>query len=349
MAVDVQAAAENTETFARLDAMSITEWLVGLPEANALIKTILEVAYIGEYGLEADDQSVFNLLWLIDFETPGAFHIFGTSDERFRLRMGSDTLTTRLAEAVAGQIRTGMRLMAITQRADGTYRLTFERGTALVEREAEHVVLAMPFTLLRQVELRLELPAVKRRVIAELGYGTTAKLLGQYTTRVWRSVHNASGTAYTDNGLQSLWDAARGQEGASGILLTFLGGRGGLAVGAGTPEARVLETLPQIDAVFPGTAATYCPGRALRMHWPSAPFALGSYAAYRPGQTAFKGIEGQRVGNLHFCGEHTSVSFQGFMEGACVTGACVAQDNQNPTWGGGNPPYRPGPTDIHQR
>jgi monoamine oxidase len=184
MAVDVQAAAENTETFARLDAMSITEWLVGLPEANALIKTILEVAYIGEYGLEADDQSVFNLLWLIDFETPGAFHIFGTSDERFRLRMGSDTLTTRLAEAVAGQIRTGMRLMAITQRADGTYRLTFERGTALVEREAEHVVLAMPFTLLRQVELRLELPAVKRRVIAELGYGTTAKLLGQYTTRV---------------------------------------------------------------------------------------------------------------------------------------------------------------------
>ncbi len=325
IAVDVQAAVENAETFARLDAMSITEWLAELPEANALIKTILEVAYIGEYGLEADDQSAFNLLWLIDFETPDAFHIFGKSDQRFHLRTGSDTLTTRLAEAVAGQIRTDMRLVAVTQRADGTYRLTFEHGTALVEREAEHVVLAIPFTLLRQVELRLELPPAKRRVIAELGYGTNAKLLGQYTTRVWRGVHNASGTAYTDNGLQNLWDAARGQEGASGILTTFLGGRGGITVGAGTPEARVLETLPRIEAVFPGTAVTYCPGRALRMHWPSAPFALGSYAVYRPGQTAFEGIEGQRVGNLHFCGEHTSVAFQGLMEGACVTGACVAQ------------------------
>jgi monoamine oxidase len=325
IALDVQAAAENAETFARLDAMSITEWLAGLPEANALIKAILEVAYIGEYGLEADNQSAFNLLWLIDFETPDAFHVFGKSDQRFHLRAGSDTLTTRLAEAVAGQIRTDMRLVAVTQRPDGTYRLTFERGTTLVEREAEHVVLAIPFTLLRQVELRLDLPPVKRRVIAELGYGTNAKLLGQYTTRVWRDVHHASGLAYTDNGLQSLWDAARGQEGTSGILTTFLGGREGIAMGAGTPEARMLQTLPRIEAIFPSIAATYGPGRALRMHWPSAPFALGSYAAYRPGQTAFEGTEGQRVGNLHFCGEHTSVYFQGLMEGACATGAYVAQ------------------------
>jgi monoamine oxidase len=325
IAVDVEAAVEHAATFARLDATSITEWLARIPEANALIKAILEVAYIGEFGLEADDQSVFNLLRLIDFKTPEAFRLFGESDERFHIRTGSDTLTTRLAEAVAGQIMTDMRLVAITQQADATYRLTFERGTARVERDAEHVILAIPFSLLRQVALRLELPPVKRRVITELGYGTNAKLLGQYTARVWRSVHNASGTVYTDNGLQSLWDAVRGQEGTSGILTTFLGGKNGVQIGVGTPEARLLETLPRIEAIFPGTAATYRPGYALRMHWPSAPFALGSYAAYRPGQTAFEGIEGRRVGNLHFCGEHTSVVFQGLMEGACATGAFTAQ------------------------
>ena len=325
IAVDVDAAVEHAATFARLDMMSITEWLAGTPEANALIKAILEVAYVGEFGLEADDQSVFNLFRLIDFKTPEAFRLFGESDERFHIRTGSDTLTTRLAEAVAGQLRTDMRLVAVTQRADATYRLTFERGTARVERDAEHVILAIPFSLLRQVELRLELPPVKRRVITELGYGTNAKLLGQYAARVWRSMHNASGTVYTDNGLQSLWDAVRGQEGTAGILTTFLSGKSGVQVGAGTPEARVLETLPWIEAIFPGTAATYRPGHALRMHWPSAPFALGSYAAYRPGQTAFEGMEGRRVGNLHFCGEHTSVAFQGLMEGACATGAFTAQ------------------------
>ena len=51
----------------------------------------------------------------------------------------------------------------------------------------------------------------------------------------------------------------------------------------------------------------------------------GSYEAYRPGQTAFEGIEGRRVGDLHFCGEHTSVTFQSLMEDACATGALMAQ------------------------
>ena len=83
IAVDVEAAVENAATFARLDAMSITAWLAGIAEANALIKAILEVAYVGEFGLEADDQSVFNLLRLIDFKSPEAFRLFGESDERF--------------------------------------------------------------------------------------------------------------------------------------------------------------------------------------------------------------------------------------------------------------------------
>src|SRR2546423_15696689 len=82
--------------------------------------------------------------------------------------------------------------------------------------------------------------------------------------------------------------------------------------------------LPHVGALFPGPAAAYVASTAVRMHWPTAPFALGSYAVYRPGQTSFQGMEGARVGNLHFCGEHCSVDFQGFMEGACETSARVA-------------------------
>ena len=60
------------------------------------------------------------------------------------------------------------------------------------------------------------------------------------------------------------------------------------------------------------------------MHWPTHPHTLGSYACYRPGQWAFYGLEGAREGNVHFCGEHTSLEFQGFMEGAAETGLLVA-------------------------
>ncbi len=36
------------------------------------------------------------------------------------------------------------------------------------------------------------------------------------------------------------------------------------------------------------------------------------------------GVEGERVGNLFFAGEHTSLEYQGYMEGGCETGQAVA-------------------------
>jgi monoamine oxidase len=53
----------------------------------------------------------------------------------------------------------------------------------------------------------------------------------------------------------------------------------------------------------------------------------GSYATYLVGQyTAFSGAEIERFQNLHFCGEHTSLDAQGFMEGAALTGAMAADE-----------------------
>jgi len=60
------------------------------------------------------------------------------------------------------------------------------------------------------------------------------------------------------------------------------------------------------------------------MYWPTAPFALGSYACYLPGQAGWSGTEGEPVGRLHFCGEHTSEDFQGYMEGAAESGERAA-------------------------
>jgi monoamine oxidase len=64
----------------------------------------------------------------------------------------------------------------------------------------------------------------------------------------------------------------------------------------------------------------------VRQHWPTAPFTLGSYACYRPGQAGFSGSEGEAEGRHHFAGEHTSVDFQGYMEGAVETGLRAADE-----------------------
>ena len=127
---------------------------------------------------------------------------------------------------------------------------------------------------------------------------------------------------YTNNGLQNLWTRCV-VRGGHGILTTSRREKRCTGRSRDT-RSRVLETLPQLRPFSRARQRrtvrpmpSVCTGRV-------PPFALGSYAAYRPGQTVFEGIEGRRVGNLHFCGEHTSVAFQGLMEGACATGALTA-------------------------
>jgi monoamine oxidase len=323
MAEAMAGADADPEARAGLDQVSITAWL-DREQVGATLRGLLAEAYTGEFGLEADEQSALNLLTMIDYEDTDHFRLLGDSDERYHTRGGNDRFTTRLAERLARPVELGSRLIAITERAGGGYRLAFERDGAGFERTFDHVVLAIPFTLLREVDVRVELPPGKRKVIAELGYGSNAKLMGGFSSRPWRELHNASGTAVTDEGLQFVWDTARGQPGAAGLLTNYCGGRRGAALDRGTADEQLREALPAIDRIFPGSAAAYT-GTALRMHWPTVKLARGSFACYRVGQWALRGLEGERVGNLHFCGEHCSGEFQGFMEGAAGTGAAVAR------------------------
>ncbi len=61
--------------------------------------------------------------------------------------------------------------------------------------------------------------------------------------------------------------------------------------------------------------------------WTGGPATRGSYAFYRVGQyTAFGGAEGERSGNCHFAGEHTSIDAQGYLEGAVESGERAARE-----------------------
>jgi monoamine oxidase len=329
MAATVTAAEADDAEFARIDAMSIPQWLEaeGLAADNVLRKCI-EIAYVGEYGLEVDQQSVFNLLYLIDYEAPDPFRIYGDSDEKFHVHAGSQAIPDGLAARISDRIELEHVLTALAlegEMDDTRYRLTFEVGDETVEVRARHVVLALPFTALRRVDLTAAgLPAEKIQVIAELGYGTNSKLMLGFATRHWQGMDSNGGVFTNVADVQATWDTSRGQAGTTGILTNFVGGQRGVAIGEGETEARALEVVDSLRLVFPGIAKEYRANSAVRMHWPSAPHHLGSYACYKPGQWAFYGTEGARVGNLHFCGEHTSLDFQGYMEGGAETGALVA-------------------------
>lgn len=330
--------------FDRIDNMSIPEWLqdaqIGPGLApSTLIRRILEVSYLEEFGLEVGEQSAWNLITLIDFETTDPFHVFGDSDERFHTHLGNDSLPLKMAEHLGDRIHLDNALTKVVKTGDG-YQLTFASGGGEHVVAATHVIFALPFTRLRDVDLaEAGLSAEKMTIIEELGYGTNAKLMLQFHTRPWETGARASnGSVITDvgdapadgsalgSGLQTTWATSRGQDGVEGILTNFVGGHRGITMGEGTAESQAQKVLPWIEQVFPGTQSQYIAGSAIRMHWPTYPHVKGSYASYKKGQWAFFGKEGAREGNAHFCGEHCSEDFQGYMEGGAETGTMVAAE-----------------------
>ena len=228
------------------------------------------------------------------------------------------------------------------QCADGTYTSSFKRGAGAFEARAPQVILALPFTTLRRVRIDVELPAAKRRAIDELGYGTNAKLMIGFDERIWRTRHASAGATYSDLPYQTSWETSRMQAGSAGILTNFTGGNHGVEIGQGSPREQADRATAELDAIFPGISSARAGMREARMHWPTHPWTLGSYACFRPGQwTTIRGAIGERVGNLHFAGEHCAFDNQGFMEGGVETGEWASQAILGKTmaraaWGSGD-------------
>lgn len=317
----------DDSVFVRLDNTPLSVWLEQNLTDEPELKSVLASAYRGEYGRELDQQSALNLIYLIGADAPDPFRIFGESDERFHSQLGNQTFPDTLSGLLTGQIELDRKLVAAQGNASSGYQLTFEDVEGgQHEVTADQLVFALPFSTLRKVDLsKLTLSDDKRTVIDELGYGTNAKVLAAFKRRSWLADHQASGSVTCDEAFQQVWDSSVGQAGQAGVLTNFLGGKAGEQL-SGSADAWIkASVLPAFEQMFPGASADYADSAVL-MHWPSQPFTQGSYGCYLPGQWSFYGTEGlpENADTLHFCGEHTSLEFQGYMEGAADTGSLVA-------------------------
>jgi monoamine oxidase len=312
-----------------LDHMSIVDWIEeSVPGGmSSKLGQLLDVAYNIEYGAESSEQSSLNLLYLLGYSGPGQLRIFGPSNEKYHVRGGNDQIPARLAAALAGRVTLGSELTSIRLRSDGAYALTFWSGGSTRTVVADRVVLALPFAVLRaSVDYsQAGFKALKRTAIAEQGMGTNSKLHVQFRTRHWESL-GSNGETFADTGYQNTWDVTRAQSGRSGILVDYTGGEIGASFGTGTATSRTKQFLGQLEPVLPGISAQWN-GRATLDFWPAYPWTRGSYSYWKVGQyTRFAGVENEVEGACHFCGEHTSIDFQGYLNGAVETGERAADE-----------------------
>src|SRR5436190_447852 len=210
-----------------LDHMSIIQWLDetcpnGGSRSN--LGRVLDSAYNIEYGAESSIQSSLNLLYLLGYSGQGQFHTFRPSNEKYHVRGGNDQVARRLSDTLAAQISLGTALTSIKLSSDGSFALTFSKDVGTMMTTADHVVLALPFSLLRSVNYsKAGFEPLKVTAIKELPMGTNSKLHVEFKDRFWYGAGN-DGNTYADTGYQNTWEVSRAQGGPKGLLVDYTGG-----------------------------------------------------------------------------------------------------------------------------
>ncbi|MFO0553799.1 MAG: FAD-dependent oxidoreductase [Polyangiaceae bacterium] len=330
-AIGAPTAASFTPAEQALDNMSLREWLVsrGAPPA---IRALLDVAYTIEYGLDAGQQSSLAFLLFAKASRQAKLRLWGNfSDERYHVVGGNQQIPEAIAARLPNQIQYGRRLLAVKKTAAGRVQLTFQQGSSTVTATHDAVVLTLPFTVLRDVSLHanLGLPPSKLAAIANVQYGTNAKLMVGFNGRPWVDV-GSNGAAYSDLPyLQTTWETNPINATSSRAIITdYTGGALGASLVPNKLQQQTAQFLNNFDTIFPGAKALArkdASGNyvAHLEPWPSNPNTKGSYTANQTGYfTKIAGNEGPQVGNVYFGGETTDsfYSWQGFMEGAALSG-----------------------------
>lgn len=321
-----------------LDLMPLSAYLQSRG-AGPLLRQVMDTAYTIEFGREIDRQSSLALLFFAQANKRSHFAPFGNfSDERFHIVEGNDAIASGLERGLPHAPAFGHRLVRVGRAADGRLRLSFDVGGRTVQTLHAAAILTLPAPLMREVEFEasVELPAYSRTAIAGLDYGSNSKMMIGFNGRPWFERHGCNGGSYSDlQNHQNTWESAPSTAafGVRGVITDYSGGNRGARLDPSRLQSEANAFLLDLEKVWPGTAALArrdSQGRVLAHleNWSRKPLFKGAYTNNQPGYfTTIEGHYAKPAGaRLFFAGEHTDsfYSYQGFMEGALLSGARAA-------------------------
>jgi len=308
------------------DSQTIVEYLDKTLDggADSLLGGGISIFMQSFFGMEPSQMSAINLFEGFVAPYPGA-------NERFRIAGGNDQLVKAMVRAIPDHaITRNAELVSARHRSDGRVALRF--SSVVDEVVADRVILALPFTTLRDVDIaRLQLSGRRRRAIDELAMGTNSKFNFQLDQSL-KSL-DWSGEFSSDRPHYVTWDSSWGQvvpRARTPVITVYNGGKEGTtypaynAHGAATPAA-IDHVMTNLSRGVKGIEGAFN-GLAHLDQWADDPYAHGSYAGFGPGQyTAYWGYLATREGNVVFAGEHTSTHSQGYLNGGVESGERAAR------------------------
>jgi monoamine oxidase len=293
---------------------SVAEWL-NTVNADAELRASAG----GLRGFFLADPDELSLIMLVDQFV--AWESVGPGG-MYRIAGGNGRLPEALGAQLGNRLRLNTEIVAISHRGR-TVRVSVKNGRSIGQISGSYLVLALPASVLRRIPISPALPPQQHDAIAKLQYGRATKTLLQFSRRFWRARGRprAFGSALP---FGALWEGNEEQEGQPGILTLLAGGSASDATQQtvakeGPPGlARTLDWLGSRRADLVGSH---------QIVWEHDSHARGGYAFFDPAFAPdLRAWLSRPCGRLFFAGEHTSVRWQGYMNGAVESGRRAAAE-----------------------
>jgi monoamine oxidase len=298
----------------RLAERSVAQWLDEI-DADAGMRAMVG-GLRGFFLADPEDLSLLVLIEQLASQAPG-------QEAMGRIEGGNDRLPKAMADELKEAVHLNTAALAVHQDQE-VLRVTVQSGggdrTQIV---ADYVVLAVPTTALRTIEIVPELPAEQARAFTQLKYGRVTKSLLQFNRRFWKRTGRSP--AYgTDAPTGAIWDANEEQRGSTGILTLMAGGQASEDTQKILAQDGVEGLVRALDWLKPGDAELL---RHYHVTWEHDSWAQGGYAFFDPSfDPAWRPWLARPHGRVLFAGEQTSIKWQGYMNGAVESGLRAAAE-----------------------
>jgi monoamine oxidase len=304
----------DTPIAAALARRSVAAWLDDVHADAELRATVT-----GLRGFFLADPEELSLIAIVDQfaadEAPGP----GTM---YRIEGGNDRLATALAAPLGDRVRLRTEVVAVSHRGRGV-RVSIKHAQTVAQLTCDYLVITLPTSVLRRIPFTPSLPAQQHDAFAQLRYGRATKTLLQFSRRFWR-VPGRPRAFGSPLPFGALWEANEEQRGAPGILSLLAGGGASdltQAIVAKEGPAGLAQALDWLGS----KRAQLLNSR--QVVWEQDPWSRGGYAFFAPAfDPTLRAWLARPADRIFFAGEHTSIKWQGYMNGAVESGRRAAAE-----------------------
>jgi monoamine oxidase len=238
---------------------------------------------------------------------------------------GMDNLPNAFYREIPDRVRFGAEVHAIDQ-APESVTVHFKTEAGRYSVTGDYAIVALPFSVVRQIEIMTPFSREKQRAIRQLNYSASTKILFQVRERIWEADDGIFGGAtVTDLPIRRINYPTPDPTTSRGVLLaSYTWSQDASRWGAMDEETRLEEALEDVSKIHPRIRDVYEVGASHA--WYDDRFANGAFALFEAGQqTQLQADIVQPEGRIFFAGEHCSL-YHAWIQGALESGLRAARE-----------------------